>query len=98
MKPPFAPLTVPALLMKVPLPAVDDAVSIAGLVKAYARARMRGMGAKHLTRIRSATAGENCFKLEKRCQLFVGPDDEPVSVAAMRVCCEKHATSQINVT
>jgi len=38
------------------------------------------------------------FKLKKGCQLFVGADDEPVSVAAMRVCCEKHATSRINVT
>jgi len=32
-----------------------------------------------------------------RIQLFVGADDESLSVVAVRVCCEKHATSRINV-
>src|SRR5437867_5628321 len=30
------------------------------------------------------------FKFEKRCQLFVGSNDEPLSVIAVRICCEKH--------
>jgi hypothetical protein len=37
------------------------------------------------------------FEFEECCQLFVGSNDESLSVVALRVCCEKHATSQINV-
>jgi hypothetical protein len=35
------------------------------------------------------------FKFEKRRQLLVGGNDESLSVAAMRVCREKRATSRI---
>ncbi|HTE90336.1 MAG TPA: hypothetical protein VK639_15355 [Terriglobales bacterium] len=31
------------------------------------------------------------FKLKKRCQLFVGGNDESLFVAAVRACCEMHA-------
>jgi len=41
-------------------------------------------------------AGDS-FKFKKRCQLFVGADDEPLTVVAVRVCREKDATSRINV-
>ena len=37
------------------------------------------------------------FEFEKRRQLFVGTNDKPLSVVAVRVCREKHATSQVNV-
>ncbi|PYK40421.1 MAG: hypothetical protein DME49_00510 [Verrucomicrobia bacterium] len=37
------------------------------------------------------------FKFEKGCQLFVGVNDESFSVVAVRVCCEKPATSRINL-
>jgi hypothetical protein len=37
------------------------------------------------------------FKFEKRCQLFIGADDEPLSVVSVPICGQKHATSGINL-
>ena len=39
----------------------------------------------------------DCFEFKKRGQLFVGTNDEPLSIIAVRVCCEKHAASRINL-
>jgi hypothetical protein len=36
------------------------------------------------------------FKFEKRCQLLVGTNDKPLSVVAVGVCREKHATSRFS--
>jgi hypothetical protein len=37
------------------------------------------------------------LKLKKRRQFFVGADDESLSVVAVCIYSEKHATSRINV-
>jgi hypothetical protein len=37
------------------------------------------------------------FEFKKRRQLFIGTDDDALSVTAVRVCCENLATSRINV-
>jgi hypothetical protein len=34
------------------------------------------------------------FQLHKRIQLFIRTHNETLSIVAMRVCCEKHATSE----
>jgi len=37
------------------------------------------------------------FEFKKRCHLFVGTDDESLTVVSVRVRREKHATNRINV-
>jgi hypothetical protein len=33
------------------------------------------------------------FEFKKRCQLFIGSNDESLPIVAVRICCEKHAIS-----
>ena len=35
------------------------------------------------------------FEVKKRAQLVVGTNDKPLSVVAMCICCQKHATSEL---